>query len=214
MFYYLILSKLLFLVSILILSCKSKHWMAKKLKEHLNWVNIANQMFVVYQEGYVEILVCCYLSFEHHDLITWSDKFSFGSSIVLISLSLTIVPGIVVAASLLNEESLRGKKAKMYLGAVYQDLKMENGYQINYNLLFLVRRIILVFFIFMPFFQKYNVLQIIACIYLNFFCLCYLLWHLPYIIPHKNYNEIFNEITIFTTTEAMLLYTNVLDPYQ
>ena len=215
MFYYIVYSKLMFLISILFLFCPCKSKTLTKLKEFFNWVSILNQMFIIYQEGYIEILVCCYLSFEHHDLITWSDNFSHVSSIALISLSLTVVPGIVVAASYLNnEDSKRGKLAKNYLISVYQELKMDNSYQINYNLLFLVRRIILVYFIFSPFFQVFNSLQIIACIYLNFFCLCYLMWHKPYVNKYKNYNEIFNEITIFISTEAMIMYTDINDPFQ
>ena len=75
-----------------------------------------------------------------------------------------------------------------------------------------MRRLILMYIIFSQFFRHYTCIQVMACIYLNNFVCMYLVWHKPYDTKQRNQNEIMNEITIVISTEAMLLFTDILDP--
>ena len=114
----------------------------------------------------------------------------------------------------IDEEKINEKSTYQKYGAAFENLKTRSRFFLFYNLLFLIRRIIFVFILFHNFFVSYESLQIIACIFLNNFCCTYLIWHMPYSDRSRNYNEILNEITIMISTEAMLLYTNILDPNQ
>ena len=184
----------------------------KKLKKNLEINELINSLFIIFMEGFIEILVSSYLNFQNTISGTASDRVSNFFTILYFLISLTIVPGLIIYVMTLSEEVLRKEKTFKKLGGAYEGLKIKSKYALFYNLLFLIRRMVLVFILFESFFIKYESLQIIACIFLNNFCCTYLIWHMPYIEKSKNYNEILNEITIVISTEAMLLYTNILDP--
>ena len=171
-----------------------------------------NQLFIVFQEGYVEILVACYLNFQNIIIETLSDSISYIVAIVFLVTSLTIMPAAVIFVMLKDEATLKQKSTHKKFGAAYEDLKTRSIFALFYNLLYFLRRIILVFIIFNQFFISYVSLQVMACIYVNNFCCVYLVWHRPYITRQRNFNEIMNEVTIVISTEAMLFYTDICEP--
>ena len=56
-------------------------------------------------------------------------------------------------------------------------------------------------------------IQVMCLVYLNLFCLAYTAYHNPFSSKQRNTIEIFNEITIALTTESMLFYTGIVDPF-
>ena len=55
-------------------------------------------------------------------------------------------------------------------------------------------------------------MQVFCLVYLNLFCLAYVVKHRPFLTKSRNNTEIINEITIAVTTESMLFYTGIVDP--
>ena len=156
MFYYINVSIILLVMATILTRIKSKHKLLLKLKKNLKFFVLLNQLFIVFQEGFIEILVSCYLNFQNTITITVSDKVSNIFAIILIIVSLTVIPAAVIFAMSKDETTLNSKKSHFRYGAAYENLKTKSVFALFYNLLFLLRRLILVFFIFNKFLMNYN----------------------------------------------------------
>ena len=99
------------------------------------------------------------------------------------------------------------------MGAAYLNLRTNSKYQVGYNLLYLIRRTLYIIFMFSKTFSQYQIIQVLMLVYLNLFCLAYVIWHQPFSTKQRNLTEIFNEVTIAITTESMLFYTGIVDPF-
>ena len=127
----------------------------------------------------MEILISAILHFSNVLVETQSDKISHLSAITLLAISVTIVPFALIFVMLQNKDILEHPKTKQNFQGVLLDLKPEPFY-IAYNLLFIIRRSLIVIIMFTPAFRDHLVIQILSLIYLNFFVLIYLIWHKPY----------------------------------
>ena len=214
MFYFILYFLILMVLSLFLNCCKCKNKFMNEIKKKLNVFIILNQLFIFFQEGFIEILVSCIINYHNIINITWSDKISSVFTVIYLVLSLTLVPGLIIYVLTFSEEKLKKKSTYKKFGGAYESLKIKSKFYLFYNLLYIIRRIMLVFVLFSPFFTSHICLQIQACIYINNFCCMYLLWHKPYIERGRNYNEISNEITIVIVTEAMLMYTEICSPEQ
>ena len=63
MYYFIVITFIALLVSVILIKCKIKYPCMKKVKKHLKWKTKANELFIIFQEGFVEILVSGYLNF-------------------------------------------------------------------------------------------------------------------------------------------------------
>ena len=70
MFYFILISFILMIASLILRRCKAKNKCMQYMKENLEFFMIINQLFIVFQEGFIEILVSCYLNFQNAITIT------------------------------------------------------------------------------------------------------------------------------------------------
>ena len=107
---------------------------------------LLNNLFLIFFEGYLEILLSCYLNAEGQNIkITKSDKFSFTISYVFGFICLVIVSLSLLFMILQSEEALRSKNA---YGSLYDGLNIQSKWCLLYNFLFIFRRAVLLYIMF------------------------------------------------------------------
>ena len=95
---------------------------------------------------------------------------------------------------------------------MYEDYKMWQKPAVAYNLIYLLRRFLLMSVFFNPFMIDHVLVQIIMLCYIQLFSAMYIFKHKPFIGRLQMSTELFNEITILVSTEALLLYTDIISP--
>ena len=101
-------------------------------------------------------MVSCFLNFEHPITTNGSDKFSHAVAIVYLAVALVIMPGAVIFIMYGTKSDLSSKATKRNYGAAYECIKTVNNYTIFYNLLYFIRRLILVHIIFNSYLKKHT----------------------------------------------------------
>lgn len=155
MFYFFSGTFIVFLFAGILAICQCRHKFFRALRRKYRWKSMLNSLFIIFQEGYIDILVSCFLNFEHPITITWSDKFSHYIAILFLIIALTVIPSAVIYIMFGTDTDLNLKSTKRNFGAAYEDIKTISNYTIFYNLLFFIRRLLLVFIIFSSFFRNY-----------------------------------------------------------
>ena len=109
MFYFILYSLILVILSLILKRCNCKNKMTKELKRRLKIFVIIQQLFIIFQEGFIEILVSCYINFNNRININWSDKVSSVFTIIYFVLALTAVPGLIIYVMTFSPEKLNKK---------------------------------------------------------------------------------------------------------
>ena len=155
MFYYIMVLFIMMILSLILDRCKIENKCMQQMKENIKYFMIINQLFIVIQEGFIEILVSCYLNLQNPIMITFSDKLSNVLNIIIFIISLTVIPSSIIFTMTREETTLKLKESNEKYGGTYENLKINSKFNLFYNLLFIIRRMILVFLLFNQFFVSY-----------------------------------------------------------
>ena len=77
---------------------------------------------------------------------------------IIFIISLTAIPCAIIFAMTRDETTLNLKESHEKYGGTYENLKTGSKFTLFYNLLFIIRRMILVFLLFNQFFVSYATL--------------------------------------------------------
>ena len=77
---------------------------------------------------------------------------------IIFIISLTAIPCAIIFAMTRDETTLNLKESHEKYGGTYENLKTSSKFTLFYNLLFIIRRMILVFLLFNQFFVSYATL--------------------------------------------------------
>jgi C4-dicarboxylate transporter len=169
-----------------------------------------NSLFLVFFEGYIEILLSCFLNNKSGVKITKSDKFSFFISYFFGSICLIIIPVSLLFMLSRNPETLDSKEAYKKYGSLYDGLNTKSRWCLLYNVLFIVRRLALLLIMFNKRLQDTNSLQILYLVYINFLIMMYVHIVNPFDTRRKNIIEKVNEACVFLSVEMMMFFTDML----
>ena len=123
-----------------------------------------------------------------------------------------VLPILTIYTLLTNPDELSKRKKKESMGSIYLDLNVRSRFALAYNLVFYGRRVLYISIMFYSYCQRYQIIQVLLLITLNFCCLMYTLINKPFMSKQRNLLETFNEVAIFSSTELMLFYSGLLDP--
>lgn len=98
----------------------------------------------------MEMGISCYLNFKNAILETGSDMFSYYFAYFLGAICLTVIPGLIIFIMSKDEATLNHKNTKEVYSNIYDGLKVNSKMSLNYNFLYLIRRILFITIMFNP----------------------------------------------------------------
>lgn len=101
----------------------------------------------------MEMGISCYLNFRDAILITGSDWFSYYAACVIAAICSTAIPGLVIFIMCKTPEELRAKQTLVMYSNIYDGLRTSSVLALNYNLLYLIRRVLFITIMFNPWLQ-------------------------------------------------------------
>ena len=138
LFYFMVLNMLLMLVVYL----QRVIWPDSDSKFFLDLQKkfMFNGIFLIFFEGYIEILLSSYLNVHHSVSYTMSDEFSFVLAIICLVISIVVVPVALLSVILRNKDTLESQKYEEKYGSAYDGLRINSKPALFYNILYLIRR--------------------------------------------------------------------------
>jgi hypothetical protein len=111
-------------------------------------VIILNDLFLIFFEGYIEILLSCYLNYKGSIQVTAGDRFSFIISYFFSFVCLFIVPVSLLFMISRRSDTLESTTSIKSYGALYYGLDTQSKWSLMFNILFILRRIIILYIMF------------------------------------------------------------------
>ena len=124
MFYFIMIT-LLVLIFRLILAIKEYScclW--TKVKPLLSTQALLSTLFMLFFEGYLEILISCLLSIYGEVLYNGHDKLSYRVSQILPIILFTIIPFIIIYVLFKNKKELNSIEFKQKYGEIFPNLRI------------------------------------------------------------------------------------------
>ena len=134
---------------------------------------LLNNLFLVFFEGYIEIMLSSYLNSKGSVRETKSDQFSFVVSYIFGFVCLIIVPLSLLFMFSRTQETLDASYSLKSYGSLYDGLDTRFRWCLLFNFIFIIRRLLLLYIMFNKNLQIHNSLQIIYLVYLNFIIMMY-----------------------------------------
>ena len=139
-----------------------------------------NNLFILYFEATVEVLVAIYLNVDQENYETNSDKFAHGLGYYLMFPYGVVIPTVIVYVISKTPEELKKKKTINKWELIYKDLNINSKLKLFWSLLYILRRLVLFYILLIQWFQNHISIQIILLVYSNAFVLMYKTWILPF----------------------------------
>jgi hypothetical protein len=128
-------------------------------------------------EAYIEILIAGYLNFSFHLSTTFGEQFAVYVAYYCLALGLVLFPLIMIYILYQKKETITSEAFTNRWGVLYEGFKTESKWQIGFNSIFLLRRIL---FLYICFFLKHSPsLQIVSINMMNLMVLIYTGYHKP-----------------------------------
>lgn len=186
------------------------HRYSQKLKKGIFF----NSFILLLIEGFLEIMISCYLNIYSPQTQTKSDVFSYLFSYLCLFITLVVLP--VAFGWMLSqpEEVLDLDSAKQRYGAFYEGVRTESKLSLSYHLVQMVRRLLFVLCVFQPLVEIPASLQLMAVIFINLMANIYVGHTRAFIKASQNAQDLRNEVIIFYCCYSMMLFTDfVSDVY-
>lgn len=101
---------------------------------------IFNAVFLIFFEGYIEILLSSYLNLCKFMDYTGSDLFSFGFAIACMVICLVILPITIFYILCKDRDLLATQDFENKYGSVYEGLRTNSKLALFYNVFYVLRR--------------------------------------------------------------------------
>ena len=171
-----------------------------------------NNLFMLYFESTIEVLVSVQLNLDQTVVNTKSDKFANGLGYFLCLPFVVVLPAVILFVICKTPDELKRRRIRNKWELIYKDLNVNSKFKLFQALLYILRRFIMIYILLSSFFMEYVSIQILSLVYLNCAITFYITACKPYEVKRRNHLELFNEATILLMTESMIFYTDMLDP--
>ena len=187
---------------------------SRKIRKTFSIKDLMNNLFMLYFEATVEVLLSMYLNLDQSIIVTESDKFAYGLGYFLMFPFFIVIPLVIIFVISKSPDELKLPVTRKKWGLIYLDLNVNSKIQLFQSFMYMFRRYVLIFVLYNSYFRAHISIQILTLMYLNCIVTFYTAAAQPYETKARNYSELYNEITILTMTECMILYTDILEPEQ
>ena len=172
-----------------------------------------NGIFLIFFEGYIEILLSSYLNLCKYMVYTASDMFSLGFAIACTFICIVILPITIINIICKPKELLANEHFETMYGSAYEGLRIKSKFALFNQLLYVLRRLFLLLTAFLTIFVEKPWMQLISMYFSNYLILIYIASCRPFEKNSKNNIEILNEYCIVTCSMFLMLFTDFIpDP--
>lgn len=152
-FYFVLANLLLMVISLIATVSKCTNRPCQYLRDKIPLQGLFNSLFIIFFEGYMEMGISCYLNFQNAIVITNSDWFSYCVAYIIGAICCTVVPCLIIFIMRKEPEELGQKQTLLMYSNVYDGLKTSSVLALNYNLLYIIRRVLFITIMFNPWLQ-------------------------------------------------------------
>lgn len=154
----------------------------------------------------VDVSVIFYLIFSFQmTWVTLSDRIASSIAILLTTVAI-FYPFMILFLICKNTSKLEDAAYKKKCGALYEEIKTSSKSALTYNVLFVLRRLIIAAMCI--FLEQYVFLQIQIMIISSLLTLTYLFRVRPFEQPLQNRLEVFNELCVLVSSYHLFAYTD------
>ena len=106
------------------LKCKNKCSVA--IRKYFSIKDLMNNLFIMYFEAYVEVLLSMYLNIDQNVIVSKSDKFAHGLGYFLMIPFFIVIPFVIVFVISKSPDELKHKDTIKKWGLIYKDLNVNS----------------------------------------------------------------------------------------
>ena len=111
------------------------------------WNHIQNVLYFMF-EGYLQIILACYLNTLQVVETSFGDRLSHRLGNILAVVTCAILPLFLLFLTSFSRDKLNLKQTRKRYGYFFKKLNVRRKYALRYNLYFLARKVMFIFFIF------------------------------------------------------------------